>query len=442
MSEKGSSERKGDGDGPVESIRKPVVCFLGPISSYTHQATLQAFSADKYELMPVRTIKDIFDTTQSGRATYGVVPFENSTNGSVVFTLDHFADRSGLYPDLNVCREIYLDVHHCIVGYISPSPPPAASSLTTTTTSTSLPQTQSLLDNPSVSSPSPPSQSGQYTPTARDLSPPVPRSRPLHSLAHIQRLYSHPQAFGQCAQFLAAYLRGAETIDASSTSRAAELVKAEAESSPPGSSGPCAVAAISSAAAAELLGLDVLARDVEDRADNTTRFFVLRKGTEVGIPPSPPGEKRDEDDDGSDNTTTDPDPDSDSDDAILARTKSLVSFTVPHRSPGALADVLGCFRAAGLNLTSIGSRPRLAAAGDDDDDDGNGNENEEENEENEPFQYVFFIEFEGHRFEDPRRRVGDALAGVARVARAWRWLGSWRNERPRVRAKGDRRIGG
>ncbi|KAI0597653.1 Prephenate dehydratase-domain-containing protein [Biscogniauxia sp. FL1348] len=417
----GSSEQNGVDAGPVEMIRKPIVCFLGPISSYTHQATMQAFSADEYELMPVRTIKDIFDTTQSGRATYGVVPFENSTNGSVVFTLDHFADRSGLYPDLNVCREIYLDVHHCIVGYIHPSS--TSSSPLTTATAPSIPsQTQLPQDNLSSSSPS---QSGQCTPTARDPHPSVPRSRPLHSLRHIQRLYSHPQAFGQCAQFLATYLRGVETIDASSTSRAAELVKAEAEAEAAKSSANggnpagvvAAAAAISSSMAAELLGLDILARDVEDRADNTTRFFVLRKGSTTAYPPPPslplPTAT-------STTTSTSEEDAKDDDDAILARTKTLVSFTVPHRSPGALADVLECFRAAGLNLTSIASRPSLAPG-------------------DEPFQYVFFAECEGHRLDDPAGRVGAALARVAAVARQWRWLGSWTNERPRStrQKKGD-----
>ncbi|KAI5928367.1 Prephenate dehydratase-domain-containing protein [Camillea tinctor] len=366
----GSNEQNGSDASPIETARKPIVCFLGPISSYTHQATMRAFSEEEYELMPVRTIKDIFDTTQSGRATYGVVPFENSTNGSVVFTLDHFADRAGLYPDLNVCREIYLDVHHCIVGYIAKS----SSSLPTTT-------------------PSAPSQPPQDT---INPSSPAPCAQPQHSLAHIQRLYSHPQAFGQCTQFLSTYLRGVETIDASSTSRAAELVKAEAEAEAAKDhpdAPVAAAAAISSAVAAELLGLDVLARNVEDRADNTTRFFVLRKGV---ASPSPSAGAAGEDA------------------TILAQTKTLVSFTVPHRSPGALADALEGFRAAGLNLTSIASRPSLGPA-------------------DEPFQYVFFVEFEGHRLHDPSGRVGRALERVAAVARKWRWLGSWRNERARGR---------
>ncbi|KAK3896361.1 PDT domain-containing protein, partial [Staphylotrichum tortipilum] len=85
----------------------------------------------------------------------------------------------------------------------------------------------------------------------------------------------------------------------------------------------------------------------------------------------------------------------------------LVSFTVPHRRPGALADVLECFRGKGLNLTSISSVPSL---------DG-------------PFQYLFFVEFEGSRFDDPEGRVAGVLEGLDKVAERWRWLGSWRNRR-------------
>lgn len=317
---------------------KPTVCFLGPVSSYTHQATLDTFPTDKFNFLPVDTIKDIFDTTQSGRAACGVVPFENSSNGSVVFTLDQFADRAGEYPDLAVCAEIYLDVHHCLVGHYN-------------------------------------------------------HSNHLN-LTHVRRVYSHPQAFGQCTKFLRETLRGVETVDVSSTSRAATLAKEDAT----GTS-----AAISSAAAAQMLGLDILARNIEDREDNTTRFFVVRRGGAASPAPIPAleevlGKRRRRR-----HQNTDAHQDGD----IYSQSKSLASFTVPHRSPGALADVLECFRRARLNLTSINSRPSLA----------------------QPFQYVFFVEFEGHRLRDPEGRVRDALASVAAVAQSCRWWGSWDNMR-------------
>ncbi|RYO80467.1 hypothetical protein DL766_005578 [Monosporascus sp. MC13-8B] len=395
---------------------KPVVCFLGPVASYTHQATLQAFPTDKFELMPVVTIKDIFDTTQSGRAAYGVVPFENSTNGSVVFTLDCFADSAGAYPDLSVCAEVYQDVHHCLVG--RRRPPKRSNGIDRGSTG-GPPQSPShapsnTSPNPSNPSPCPPSAS----------TPPHHHHRPDPDLSHIRRVYSHPQAFGQCARFLGTRLRGVETVDVSSTSRAAEVVRSEDDGG--------ASAAVSSAAAAEMLGLDVLACNIEDRPDNTTRFFVLRRGTGEegsdlegllcrrrrggagggGPPLSSSGTFGNSDSGDAAATTT-----------TMTTTKSLVSFTVPHRSPGALADVLDCFRRTGLNLTSISSRPNLPPL-----------QGEEGEGETAPapaptpsFQYVFFVEFEGHRFRDPEGRVRDALAGVAAAARAWRWLGSWEN---------------
>jgi prephenate dehydratase len=342
--------------------------------------------------------KDIFDTTQSGAATYGVVPFENSTNGSVVFTLDYFADRSNVYADLNVCREIYLDVHHCLLGHIAPP---------SMTSSSSSPP-------PLSSSPSP-----------------LTTNTPLHSISHVRRVYSHPQAFGQCTAFLGAWLRGIETVDVSSTSRAAQLALEDRS----GES-----AAISSAAAAALLGIDVLARNIEDRSDNTTRFFVLRRGvssstadaesattttttatmsspvsahknSETGEVAEETKRKKHDEDKGVSKTEKKGDEaDDDDDDAhLLSSTKSLLSFTVPHRSPGALTDVLSCFRRGGLNLTSINSRPSLSG--------------------NAAFEYIFFVEFEGHRFWDPQGRVARVLDDVAAVARTSRWLGSWENMR-------------
>jgi prephenate dehydratase len=278
----------------------------------------------------------VFEAVQSGTADLGVVPFENSTNGAVIFTLDLLADRESFYADISVCREAYLDVSHYLLG-----------------------QKAVTTDSPGVS--------GTSTPTSWTPSPLKPRSKPLTSIKHIKRIYTHPQAFGQCEIFLGAYLKGIERIDVSSTSKAAELVKADTT----GTS-----AAIASSLAAEIHGLDILAKSIEDREDNKTRFFVLRKGVD---------EKAKHED---------------------GPTKSLISFTVDHRSPGALADVLECFRHYKLNLTSINSRPTKVV----------------------PFQYIFFVEFEGSLLNDPEGRVQGALNEVKKHAQNWRWLGSWNDQ--------------
>jgi prephenate dehydratase len=247
-----------------------------------------------------------------------------------------------------VCGEAYVDVHHYLVGHKGPPP--------------------SLLNEDGGEG------SGTCTPTAADPHPLKPRTKPLGSLKHIQRVYSHPQAWGQCSVFLSTYLKGVETFDVSSTSRAAEMAKEDKTGT---------TAAISSEIAASHYGLDVLGKCIEDREDNTTRFFILRKVAAPDMLHLQPAEPS------------------------AAASKSLVSFTVPHHAPGALANVLDYFRKAGLNLTSINSRPSLIR----------------------PFQYLFFVEFEGHREVDPDGSVKDALEGVGRVAESWTWLGSWLSQR-------------
>jgi len=326
-------------------MAKQKVAFLGPVSSYSHQATIGCFPATEYEHLPVVTIRDIFEAVQSGQVSRGVVPFENSTNGSVVFTLDLFADRSNTYPDISVCGEAYLDVQHYLLGHYAAA---------------------SMAESDDISRTS--------TPTPSVPNPLTPRAQPLATLKHIQRIYSHPQAFGQCEIFLGAYLKGIERIDVSSTSKAAELVKADTTG---------ASAAIASQVASEVHNLSILARGIEDRADNKTRFFILRRGLDSI---NTEGTQRIN--------------------GTGAETKSLVSFTVDHRSPGALADVLDCFRRYKLNLTSINSRPTRIV----------------------PFQYIFFVEFEGSKLDDPRGTVKSALESLSKVACSWRWLGSWEDQ--------------
>ena len=294
---------------------------------------------------------DVFDTVQDQEVKAGLVPFENSTNGSVVFTLDDLADRDGRYKDITVDGEVYVDVHHCLLGHKD-------------TSST----TEDGADG-----------SGTCTPTATDPSPSRPRTKPLSSLAHIKRLYSHPQAFGQCNAFISTYLKGVEVFEVSSTSKAAEIVSKDETGT---------YAAISSSLAAQIYGLDMLGRSIEDRSDNTTRFLI------IGRNPTPPADWEIVK---TPTTTT----------STRPGTKSMVSFTVPHDSPGALAEVLSCFQAFNLNLTSINSRPSLVK----------------------PFQYIFFVEFEGHRYDDPEGRVRGALDKISRVAGSWRWLGSWERQR-------------
>jgi chorismate mutase/prephenate dehydratase len=137
------------------------------------------------------------------------------------------------------------------------------------------------------------------------------------------------------------------------------------------------VAAIGSALAGEAWSLATIQSSIEDRRDNTTRFVVL------GRAPSPPS--------GNDLTS-----------AI---------FTVRRDESGALHRLLAPFSAHGVNLTSIQSRPLKGK----------------------PWEYVFFVDLEGHRDEP---RVAQALAEAGAMATAHRVLGSFPRALPRAGSAG------
>lgn len=364
------------------------------------QAAISAFDPEHYTLLPQTTIEDVFASVQSGQADYGVVPFENSTNGSVVFTLDLFADQQKKHPDIVVCGERYVDVHHCLLG--RPAAAAAAAAVATTTSqdlATKDSQANGHVSSDKTASTQPralqpatksPSSSGHATPIPSNPSPASSRTAPLTSLAHIKKLYSHPQAWGQCKTFLSCYLKGIERQDVSSTSRAAEMVAADET----GTS-----AAISSGIAAQMHGLKFLARDIEDERNNATRFFVLRKRVSGEEKDKVEGEGEGEGvihgnghvgaADGAPRPVLD--------------FKSLLSFTVSHADAGALADALAVFKRHGLNLTSINSRPSGQA----------------------PWHYIFFVELQGKLGQ---AAVNEALVELTDVVKVWRWLGSWKNQ--------------
>lgn len=87
------------------SLERPLkVAYLGPRATFTHMAGMQKFGlAAQY--LPVETIKDVFNEVERGRADYGVVPVENSTEGVVNYTLDMFVD-----SDLKIWAEVMLEV--------------------------------------------------------------------------------------------------------------------------------------------------------------------------------------------------------------------------------------------------------------------------------------------------------------------------------------------
>lgn len=86
------------------------IAYLGPEATFTHQAALRRFGSS-LPYAAQTTIADVFAEVARGRAEYGVVPVENSTEGVVTHTLDTFVE-----SDLKIVSQIVLPIQHCLVG--------------------------------------------------------------------------------------------------------------------------------------------------------------------------------------------------------------------------------------------------------------------------------------------------------------------------------------
>lgn len=174
------------------------------------------------------------------------------------------------------------------------------------------------------------------------------------SFADIQVVRSHPQALAQCSRYLARHGFVAEAT--ADTAGAAHDLSENPEHG---------VAVIAGKSAADLTGLEVLDRAIEDSVFNYTRFFVLSLHDAPRAP----------------------------------RSKTSIVFTTPHRA-GALHECLGEFASRNVSLCKIESRPRA----------------------NRPWQYVFYVDFAGH-CQDPECEA--ALSGLLRLSSFVKMLGSY-----------------
>ena len=93
------------------ALEQPLaVAFLGPEGTFSHMAARHLFGlAARYR--EATSIEGVFDAVARGNAAAGVVPLENSTEGSVTFTLDALLEGS-----LLIRQELVLDVSHCLLG--------------------------------------------------------------------------------------------------------------------------------------------------------------------------------------------------------------------------------------------------------------------------------------------------------------------------------------
>jgi chorismate mutase/prephenate dehydratase len=265
------------------------VAFLGPEGTFTQTAVLTHFG-HSVRALPLTSIDEVFHEVEAGNADFGVVPIENSTEGTVNHTLDRF-----LSSPLKICGEVELRIRQHLMGQMG-------------------------------------------------------------KLARIARVCSHPQSLAQCRAWLEEHLPGIEQVAVASNAEGARRARDER-----------GTAAIAGETAAEVYALQILAADIEDQADNATRFLVL--GRQLFAPS------------GEDRTTL------------------LVS--VGHTdAPGALYRLLEPLARHRVSLTRIESRPSRRRKWD----------------------YVFFIDLEGHAEE---RHVARALAALKKRASLFRILGSY-----------------
>jgi chorismate mutase/prephenate dehydratase len=265
------------------------IAFLGPEGTFSQQAVLKHFG-HSVRAVPMGAISEVFEEVQSGHADFGVVPVENSTEGTVNNTLDMF-----ITSPLKICGEIELRIHQHLMGQ-------------------------------------------------------------MHGYEKIKRICSHQQSLAQCRHWLDEHLSGIERIPVSSNSEAARRARDEV-----------GTAAIAGQVAAEVYGLNIIAPEIEDTDDNTTRFLVI--GRKLFNPS------------GNDKTT-------------------LLLTAGDTQSPGTLYRLLEPLARNNISMTRIESRPSRKKKWD----------------------YLFFIDVFGHADEPPLKHALDALKKQSSLFRV---LGSY-----------------
>ncbi len=263
--------------------------YLGPQGTYTQSAVIKHFGVAA-EALPLATIDDVFRQVEAADVDYGVVPIENSTEGTVNHTLDMFMD-----SPLRICGEIELPIRHCLLGKQA-------------------------------------------------------------SLAAVERVVAHPQALAQCRNWLRDNLPAAERVPATSNAEGARRA-----------AGDSATVAIAGAGAADVYGLQIIVDGIEDRPDNTTRFFVIG-----GEQPDATGDDR----------------------------TSLLLSTKDTEGAGALYRLLAPLAEDNVNMTRIESRPSRKRK----------------------WHYVFFVDIDGH-VQDAT--IARALGHLEQNAGLFRVLGSY-----------------
>ena len=258
----------------VERQRITRYAYLGPEATFTEAALRTLPGIDDAECISFPTVAAALDAVRNGAVDAAMAPLENSIEGGVPATMVEFVS-GGL---LHIVAEVHLKVEFALMG-----------------------------------------QSGA-------------------KLSAIDRVVTHPHAFGQCRPWLQQWLPDAKQDNASSTAAAAFSV-AEGRAG--------RTAAIAASMAAERYGLEVLANNIGERNDSVTRFVLLRR-------PGPPTPRS-------------------------GRDRTSIHAVADHDHLDWLRHVLDAFASRGVPVTRIDPRPTGAGFG----------------------RYHFLIDCDGHVLDPP-----------------------------------------
>jgi len=285
------------------ALERPItVAYLGPKGTFSERATVKHFGLAA-DAVPTGSIDEVFRAVESGGADFGVVPVENSTEGAVGRSLD-------LMPQtpMKVCGEVVVRIHHHLMA-----------------------KPTALRDNVNVMA-----------------------KVALREFGDIKRVFSHGQSFAQCHEWLNTNLPRVERVAVASNAEAARRAAEEQGS-----------AAVAGEMAAEHYGLAILASNIEDEPNNTTRFLILGD-----YRPKPSG-----------------------------KDKTSMVLSAKNRA-GAVYEMLTPFATRGVSMTKFESRPSRVALWD----------------------YLFFVDIEGHRDD---ANIAAALTEVEKIAGYLKVLGSY-----------------
>lgn len=228
------------------------IAFLGPEASFSEMA--KDLFCNKYQInpypRPIKTIRQVVEYVAQTPETLGVLPVENSIEGTVRESLDTLMLEEN--SEIKILSEIIMPIKHCLLA----------------------------------------------------------RTTEFYSITGI---ISHPQALGQCQNFIYEELpRNLNIIESTSTAEAARSL----------ANYNLTYAAIGSEKTAEVYNLNILRENINDDKSNQTRFLLIGKY----------------------------------DTNKTGRDKTSIAFSTDNR-PGALLEVLNIFYKNNINLTYISSRP-------------------------------------------------------------------------------------